>query len=109
MEDLDKGDDFLGLSIFFGKCAVISLNDHSRFFALIKMWTFSIFNFVEGCTPTGNHFMLRLTPAGTSIISTYSIIPYTLNKKMQHSCGVPYSIALSYQFQNTTFFVNILK
>ena len=25
---------------------------------------------------------------------------YTGNKKMQHSCGVTYSIALSYQFQN---------
>ena len=26
------------------------------------------------------------------------------NKKMQHSCGVPYSIALSYQFQNNNYF-----
>ena len=26
---------------------------------------------------------------------------------MQHSCGVTYSIALSYQFQNTTIMVNL--
>ena len=26
---------------------------------------------------------------------------------MQHSCGVTYSIALSYQFQNTTILVNL--
>ena len=29
------------------------------------------------------------------------------NKKMQHSCGVTYSIALSYQFQNTTILVKL--
>ena len=32
-----------------------------------------------------------------------------LNKKMQHSCGVTYSIALSYQFQNTTILVNLFQ
>ena len=31
------------------------------------------------------------------------------NKKMQHSCGVTYSIASSYQFQNTTILVNIFQ
>ena len=29
-----------------------------------------------------------------------------VNKKMQYNCGVPYSIALSYQLQNKTIFVN---
>ena len=27
---------------------------------------------------------------------------------MQHSCGVTYSIALSYQFQNTTISITII-
>ena len=31
------------------------------------------------------------------------------NKKMQHSCGVTYSIALAYQFQNTTILVNLFQ
>ena len=31
------------------------------------------------------------------------------NKKMQHSCGVTYSIALSYLFQNTTILVNLFQ
>ena len=31
------------------------------------------------------------------------------NKKMQHSCGDTYSIALSYQFQNTTILVNLFQ
>ena len=31
------------------------------------------------------------------------------NKKMQHSCGVTHSIALSYQFQNTTILVNLFQ
>ena len=29
------------------------------------------------------------------------------NKKMQHSCVVTYSIALSYQFQNTTISITL--
>ena len=34
---------------------------------------------------------------------------YKHNKKMQHSCGVTYSIALSYQFQNTTILSNLFQ
>ena len=34
---------------------------------------------------------------------------YHINKKMQHSCGVTHSIALSYQFQNTTILVNLFQ
>ena len=35
--------------------------------------------------------------------------PDMCNKKMQHSCGVTHSIALSYQFQNTTILVNLFQ
>ena len=39
-------------------------------------------------------------------ICLFNVIP---NKKMQHSCGVTYSIALSYHFQNTTILVNLFQ
>ena len=54
MEDLDKGDVrlFWGCQFFWYTCPVLGLNGQFRFFALTKMWTFSIFNFVEGCCST---------------------------------------------------------
>ena len=40
---------------------------------------------------------------------TCTLVAFIGNKKMQHGCGVTYSIALSYQFQNTTILVNLFQ
>ena len=42
----------------------------------------------------------RPTPVQKTQQEKHSNAKYYHNKKMQHSCGVTYSIALSYQFQN---------
>ena len=49
--------------------------------------------------------IVRLLPTIFLIISNKK----NDNKKMQHSCGVTHSIALSYQFQNTTILVNLFQ
>ena len=42
-------------------------------------------------------------------MNTWNKLIIIINKKMQHICWVTYSIALSYQFQNTTILVNLLN
>ena len=46
-------------------------------------------------------------PAVIKLFESENELKY--NKKMQHSCGVTYSIALSYQFQITTILVNLFQ
>ena len=43
------------------------------------------------------------------LVTSHKRAEHTANKKMQHSCGVTYSIALAYQFQNTTILVNLFQ
>ena len=63
--------------------------------------------------------LIRFFAMITLIITKYTVLDEQrreakegksqLNKKMQHSCGVTHSIALSYPFQNTTILVNLFQ
>ena len=54
-------------------------------------------------------YMAPISMNGMIILMDKLIIQFIHNKKMQHSCGVTHSIALSYQFQNTTILVNLFQ
>ena len=56
--------------------------------------------------------LLAMAKASGAIFDQIILLPVNkniFNKKMQHSCGVTHSIALSYQFQNTTILVNLVQ
>ena len=84
---------------------------------LLKMYFLSLLSFFQYhlqinkeqffITFVSSDFFLSLLIRFTMNKGTINL--YRDNKKMQHSCGVTYSIALSYQFQNTTILVNLFQ